>query len=249
MTISDGEICIGSITIRTDQVKLVTVRGKTRGNLLFMFYAYESCSVLLDNGEEHSIAVENYLNGNVIRMNFDRLNRFVLGKSVKFSVVENDEEYQFGHELPDTRTAIKYMQSPFKSFNNYFFGGICLGAIWMMVQMKYTSPFVVLFPVGMFALFYFVLVIQNHYFLLTNTHLVVRSLFLPTWQRVFRLDNINNIGYAESEDIQNTETALKLMTKNFRIYRFQSGLMNEEMFHDLIQAVNRRQAESGQNRS
>jgi hypothetical protein len=238
VTITDKEIIIGEQQLKFSDIKLITVRGKTNDNFLIIPYRYESCSVLLQNEEEHSIAVENYSNGNVIRMNFNALNNSIRGKSSNFDVIESDREFNVSNELIDTRTAKKYMRTPFKSFNNYIFVGICCLMIWMMFQIQDRPIFLMFFFLAMFSMFYLVLIVQNHYFLVTDTHLIVKNLFLPTRQRIFNFDNID---YLESEDLPKQETALKVLTKNFKIYRFQSGLMNYEMFRELIRTVNERQ--------
>ncbi len=235
--ITDNEVIIGGQKLRINEIKLVSVRGKSDDSFFLIPYRYESCSIQLQNEEEYSVAVENYSNGNVIRMNFNALNNFIHGKSTNFTVIESDNEFNVSNELIDTRTAEKYMRTPFKSINNYFSVGICGFMIWMMFQMK-DFPIVMLFPAVMFSMFYFILTMQNHYFLITDTHLIVKNLFLPSRQKVFKF---NDIDYLETEDLPKQETALKVITKNFKIYRFQSGLMSYEMFTDLIRKINERQ--------
>jgi hypothetical protein len=236
--ITGTEIIIGRKRINLDQITIVSVRSKTLDNFLFIPFRYESCSLSLTNGDEVSISVESYFNGNVIRMNFDSLNNYVLGKNKTFTPVESDNNCQITNEVIDTRTAKKYMQTPLKSVNNYIFVGMCGFMIWLMFQIQDGPAFIMLFPILMFSLFYLILVVQNHYFLVTDTHLIVKNLFLPTRRRIFRFDSID---YLETEDLPKQETALKVMTKNFRIYRFQSGLMNYEMYTDLIRTINERQ--------
>jgi len=236
--ITEKEVVIANQTIRINDVKLVSVRGKTNDSFLIIPYRYESCSVLLQNGDEYSLAVENYSNGNVIRMNFAALNDFILGKSKLFIPIEDDFNYQSIIEIIDTRRAKKYMQTPLKSFNNYIFVGICAVMIWMIFATQDRPIFLMFFFLAMFSMFYLILIIQNHYFLVTDTHLIVKNLFLPTRQRIF---NFENIDYLETEDLPKQETALKVMTKNFKIYRFQSGLMNYDMFRELIRTVNEKQ--------
>lgn len=237
VTITDNELIIGGQSIKIQDIKFISVRGKTDSSFLLIPYRYESCSVLLQNEEEYSVAVENYSNGNVIRMNFNALNNLILGKSSNFKAIESDKEFHISNALIDTRTAKKYMRTPFKSINNYMFVAICCFMIWMMFRVK-DAPIIMIFPILMFSMFYLILVFQNHYFLLTDDYLIVKNLFLPTRQRSFKYEDID---YLETEDLPKQETALKVMTKNFRIYRFQSALMSYEMFTDLIRTVNQKQ--------
>lgn len=235
--ITDNEITIGRKRLSINDVRFVSVRGKTDDSFLFIPYRYESCSLSLKDETQHSIAVENYSNGNVIRMNFNVLNNYILGKADNQLPIQGDKEYNSSYETIDIRTAKKYMRTPFKSINNYIFVAICCFMVWMIFKVM-DRPLVILFPLTMFCMFYFILSFQNHYFLITKTHLIIKNLFLPTRQRIFKIDDID---YLETEDLPKQETALKVMTKNFKIYRFQSGLMSYEMFTDLIRTVNEQQ--------
>lgn len=241
IVITDKEVCVGKNLIDIGNIKLISVRGKTSAYYLLFPYTYESSSILLDNGQEFSIAVENYINGNVIRINLDKIKSYLLGKSETFQPIESDNEIVTNPEVIDTRTAARYMRSPLKSVNNYMFIGMCGFMLWMMLQFQNRPAFLMLFPIIMFGMFYLILVYQNHYFLLTDEHLIIRNLFLPIRQRIFRFDNID---YLETEDLPKQETALKVVTKNFKIYRFQSGLMNYEMFTEMIRIINERRSQS-----
>lgn len=235
--ITEKEVHIGKNVIMISDIKLISVRGKTSVYYLIFPYTYESSSILLRNEEEFTIAVENYINGHVIRMNLDQMKNYLLGKVERFVPIEADDHFRSNAETIDTRTAARFMQSPLKSVNNYLFVGMCGFMIWMMFQFKDGPGFLMLFPVTMISMFYLILVFQNHYFLLTSNHLIIKNLFLPTRQKIFKFDEID---YLETEDSPKQETALKVITKNFKIYRFQSGLMNYEMFTEMIRTINER---------
>jgi len=236
--ITNTDLTIGKKKIDFSEIKIISVRAKSSENFLFIPYRFEASILTLSSNEEVVIAVENYINGNVIRMNLNKLKDNLLGKSKTFEVVERDENFRTNSEIIDIRTATKYMQTPFKSINNYFFVAFCSFMIWLMFQMTDVPIFVMLFPLLMFCMFYLVLIAQNHYFILTDKHLIIKNLFLPTRKHIFKIDNID---YVETEDLPKQETALKVMTKNFKIHRFQSGLMTYEMYTDLIRKINERQ--------
>lgn len=239
ITINDHEIWIGDRVISVADVVLVTVRGKSSDTVLFVPYTFESSSLLLADGNQVSIAVENYENGNVIRMNLSRLNDYVLGKVKTFHPVSSHTDDQIIRHPIDTKRARVFKLMPWRSFNNLLFTGMCLLAI--AVAFDIDRIILLVFPLMVIALFYSLLVNQNHYFMVTDNHLVVRSMFLPRWERSFRIDDIQ---IAETEDVARQQTALKLMTSDFRIYRFQSGLMNYDMFEQLIRAIQVRRAVS-----
>lgn len=239
IAINDDEIWIGKRVISIHDVVLVTVRGKSSDTVLFVPYTFESSSLLLADGNLVSIAVENYENGNVIRMNLSRLNDFVLGKSPKFHPVSSTHEDQLIRHPIDVTRSRKFMRMPWKAFNNLLFISMCGLAIFVAFDIE--RLLLITFPVVVFVLFYTLLIRQNHYFLVAENHLVIRCFFLPGWERAFRIDDIEIV---ETEDVARQQTALKLMTRDYRIYRFQSGLMNYEMFEQLIRAVHVRRGMS-----
>ncbi|HTF18237.1 MAG TPA: hypothetical protein VK658_09210 [Chryseolinea sp.] len=232
ISINDHEIWIGGKVISVSDIVLVTVRGKSSDTVLFVPYTFESSSLLLADGNQVAIAVENYDNGNVIRMNLSRLNDFVLGKVKHFQPVASHGDDQLIRHPIDINRARTFRLMPWKSFNNVLFLGMCLLAI--VVAFDISRILLLVFPAIVVVLFYSLLIKQNHYFLITDNHLVVRCLFLPRWERAFRLDDIQIV---ETEEVARQQTALKLMTSDYRIYRFQSGLMNYEMFEQLIRAI------------
>jgi hypothetical protein len=239
ISINDHEIWIGSRVISVADIVLVTVRGKSSDTVLFVPYTFESSSLLLADGNQVSIAVENYENGNVIRMNLSRLNDFILGKAKQYQPVSSHgEDHLIRHPI-DVQRARTFKLMPWKSFNNLLFIAMCVVAI--AVAFDIHRILLLVFPLMVVALFYSLLVSQNHYFLVTENHLVVRCLFLPGWERSFRIDDIQIV---ETEEVARQQTALKLMTADYRIYRYQSGLMNYEMFEQLIRAIHVRRSVS-----
>lgn len=239
ISINDHEIWIGNKVISISDIVLVTVRGKSSDTVMFVPYTFESSSLLLADGNQVSIAVENYENGNVIRMNLSRLNEFILGRTKTFNPVSSHTDDQIIRHPIDTKRARVFKFSPWKSFNNVLFSGMCLLAIG--VAFDIDRPVLLVLPLTVFVLFFWLLVNQNHYFLVAENHLVVRCMFLPGWERSFRIDNIQIV---ETEEVARQQTALKLMTSDYRIYRFQSGLMNDEMFEQLIRAIHVRRSVS-----
>ncbi|MGC3945172.1 MAG: hypothetical protein QM762_11780 [Chryseolinea sp.] len=239
ITINDHEIWIGNRVISVSDIVLVTVRGKSSDTVLFVPYTFESSSILLADGNQISIAVENYENGNVIRMNLSRLNDFILAKSKKFHPVSTHADDQIIRHPIDIQRARIFKLMPWKSFNNFLFLGMCVVAIG--VAFDITRPLLLVFPFTVFTLFYSLLVNQNHYFIVSENHLIVKCYFLPRWERSFRLDDIQIV---ETEEVPRQQTALKLMTSDFRIYRYQSGLLNYELFEQLIRAIHVRRGVS-----
>ena len=239
ITINDHEIWIGTKLISVSDIVLVTVRGKSSDTVLFVPYTFESSSLLLADGNQVSIAVENYENGNVIRLNLSRLNEFILGKSKKFHpVASHGDEKIILHPI-DIQRARVFKLVPWKSFNNLLFVGMCVVAVG--VAFDIARPLLLIFPFTVFTLFYSLLINQNHYFIVSENHLIVRCFFLPRWERSFRLDDIQIV---ETEEVPRQQTALKLMTSDFRIYRYQSGLLNYELFEQLIRAIHVRKSVS-----
>jgi len=239
ISINDHEIWIGSRVISISDIVLVTVRGKSSDTVMFIPYTFESSSLLLADGNQISIAVENYDNGNVIRMNLSRLNDYVLGKSKQFQPVASHGDDQLIRHPIDINRARTFRLMPWKSFNNVLFIGMCLVAI--AVAFDISRILLLVFPAVVVVLFYSLLINQNHYFIVAENHLVVRCIFLPGWQRSFRIDDIQIV---ETEEVARQQTALKLMTSDYRIYRFQSGLMTYEMFEQLIRAIQVRRSVS-----
>lgn len=239
ISINDHEIWIGNRVINISDIVLVTVRGKSSDTVLFVPYTFESSSLLLADGNQISIAVENYENGNVIRMNLSRLNDYILGKSRHFHPVATLTDDQLIRHPIELNRARIFKLMPWKSFNNFVFAGMCLLAVG--VAFDIDRIILLIFPLMVVVLFYSLLVNQNHYFIVTENHLVIRCWFLPRWERSFRIDDIQ---IAETEDVARQQTALKLMTNDYRIYRFQSGLMSYEMFEQLIRAIQVRRAVS-----
>jgi hypothetical protein len=239
IAINEHEIWIGKQVIQISDIVLVTVRGKSSDTVLFVPYTFESSSLLLADGNQISIAVENYANGNVIRLNLSRLNDYVLGKTHLFSAVSSHSEEQIIRHPIDVQRARVFRLPPWKSFNNLLFAAMCVLAI--AVSFDISRIILLVFPAMVVTLFYTLLINQNHYFIVTDNHLVVRSSFLPRWERSFRIDDIDIV---ETEDVARQQTALKLMTHDYRIYRFQSGLMNHEMFEQLIRAIHVRRGVS-----
>ena len=237
--INDHEIWIGDQVVNVSDIVLVTVRGKSSDTVLFVPYTFESSSLLLADGNQVSIAVENYENGNVIRLNLSRLNDFVLGKAKQFHPVSAHADDHIIRHAIDIQRARIFKLMPWKSFNNVLFIGMCL--LTVAVASDITRPWLLVFPLTVFTLFYALLVNQNHYFIVTENHLVVRCLFLPGWERAFRVDDIQII---ETEEVPRQQTALKLMTSDYRIYRYQSGLMDHDMFEQLIRAIHVRRSVS-----
>lgn len=234
IVITKREIVIGKNRISMDQIKQITVRGKSRSKYLFLPYIYESCSVLLNNGEELSVAVENYANGNLIRVNLDNIKAYLLGKTQTIEIVEISRKEIIDDSTILTGLSHRYMRSPFKSFNNnalIFVIGILL---WVIAKMEDASFVAIAFFTALLLLFYLLLVLRNHYFVLTDKHLIIKNLFFPLKKRVFSIDNID---YLDTEDIPKFELALKIITKDFNIYRFPSGLMSFKMFTDLKRNV------------
>lgn len=239
ISINDHEIWIGNQVISISDIVLVTVRGKSSDTVMFVPYTFESSSLLLADGNQVSIAVENYDNGNVIRMNLSRLNDFVLGKAKQFQPVASHSDDRLIRHPIDINRARTFRLMPWKSFNNILFTGMCLVAL--AVAFDINRMLLLIFPAIVVALFYSLLINQNHYFLVTDNHLVVRCMFLPRWERSFRIDDIQIV---ETEEVARQQTALKLMTSDYRIYRYQSGLMNFEMFEQLIRAIQVRRSVS-----
>jgi hypothetical protein len=239
ISINDNEIWIGHKVISVSDIVLVTVRGKSSDTVCFVPYTFESSSLLLADGNQISIAVENYENGNVIRMNLSRLNEFILGKAKKFHPVSSHSDDQIIRHPIDIQRARIFKLMPWKSFNNLLFLGMCLLAIG--VAFDIDRPLLLVFPLTVFTLFYTLLINQNHYFIVSENHLIVRCMFLPRWERTFRVDDIQIV---ETEEVARQQTALKLMTSDYRIYRYQSGLMNDAMFEQLILAIHVRRSVS-----
>lgn len=239
ITINDHEIWIGNRVISVSDIVLVTVRGKSSDTVLFVPYTFESSSLLLADGNQISIAVENYENGNVIRLNLSRLNDLVLGRAKKFHPVSSHGDDQIIRHPIDIQRARIFKLMPWKSFNNLLFIGMCVVAIG--VAFDITRPLLLVFPFTVFTLFYSLLISQNHYFIVSENHLIVKCFFLPGWERSFRLDDIQIV---ETEEVPRQQTALKLMTNDYRIYRYQSGLLSYELFEQLIRAIHVRKSMS-----
>jgi hypothetical protein len=233
--ISEKEIIIGKRQIRYEEIRHISVREKVNYWFLFYPFTYEAAVLYLKNGEKINIGVENYANGNLIQLNLEQISNCLQDQSKPINILVKEPEKFRKKETIDYNTGVEYLRSPYLSISNYLFTGIILFIFWAVLQVKPFNKTSLFFLFFIIPFCYFFLVVQNHYFILTNNHLIIKNIFLPIKKKVFRLDEIEII---ETENNLKQETALKITTKNFKIHRFQSGLMNEELFSNLIEDVN-----------
>lgn len=230
----DGKgIRIGNESIDFAEIEKIRVRSKHTTYFLIMSYDYvEASSIVLKTGTEYTIFVEHYWNGSLIRTNLSNLSNFLKGQTSSFRVstttFTQEESLQF--YLEDFQ---EYRQPPYKFANYYIFSPLVLLLIYVAIFLE--APFILrgIFLVLALA-FYFILVRQSHYFLLGENHLIVKNYLFPWWRKPFLIKGINHV---TTETQPKQETALKVITTDFRIHRFQSGLMNDSMFSRLINAI------------
>ncbi|MBC5992657.1 hypothetical protein [Pontibacter cellulosilyticus] len=231
--IDEREIRIGDNSISFSEIDKIRVRSKHNTYFLIMPYHYsEASSIILKNGKEYVLYVEHYLNGNLIRVNLNNLNKYLGGQTSYFKVstsaVSQKQPQQFYKE-----DFHEYRQPPYKFANYYIFFPFIMFLIYFVFS--FDAP-VILRSIflGIALLFYSILVRQSHYFLVSEDVLIVKNYLFPWWKRSFPT---NSIYQATTEHQPKQELALKIITTDFRIYRYQSGLMNDSMFRDLISGL------------
>lgn len=240
IVITQDEVFIGRTRISLDQMKHISVREKAMQQYLFRTYPLDACVLTLENGEEVTIAVEQYINAHLIRMNLDNIRRKIVGETDSFLLTQHADDDDTSHELFDVdETATIYRQSAFKSLNNWLWVVLCIFLMGIVIfSLGRDVPIAAtMVPFAFCCMCYMVLIVYNHYFIVTDEHLVVKNPFFPLRERVFRIDNIDFL----ERDYSGKETGLMFMTKNFRIYRFRSALLTHKMYADLIRKVNERQ--------
>lgn len=226
--ISKSGIRIGNAQINFMEIKNINVRENVFANYLWIPYPQESC-VIETEAKEWVIPVENYSNGHLIRTNLAEIKKCLKGEKSTFKIYQKS--------FVDTKSKFyefsgfcEYRQSIFRFFNFYMFGLLILMFLSLGFAIR-TNLFLSIFG-GTFALLiYCALGVQTHYFLISDTYLVVKNLLLPF--RYFAFD-LKDIKVVESEWLPKQETALKVITTDYKIRRFQSGLLNDEMFSELI---------------
>jgi len=232
--VSKRGIKIGKETIDFAEIDRIKVRSRHKTYFLIFPYDYvEASSVILKSGKEYIIFIEHYWNGNLIRVNLNNLGIYLRDQTSHFNVTTSsiiqEESQQF--YLEDFQ---EYRQPPYKFFNYYIFLPFILSLVYIVVFLD--APFILrgvslLLAIG----FYFVLVQQSHYFLLSENLLIVKNYLFP-WKKKSFL--IRSIYHVTTEHQPKQEVALKIITTDFRIYRYQSGLMNDSMLRDLIRNIN-----------
>lgn len=229
--ITDNSIYIGHRQISFGEIKFIEVRPHLKSREPRIEYNYEVSTLELQSGEIIRFAVEYYQNGNLIRVNLSRLKDFLEGKSPCFEVINRDEIvpkikiYQY----PSKST--KFFRSPFKSYLSCLYLGLCLMFFWAAIinmDIVFTSGFFFTFACFLFVILGF----QSHYFIVTDKHLIVKNYFLPIKDQVFEIQNIEAM-----EKGQSYATRLKIITHNYRIYRFYCNLISAKMCRQLITKV------------
>lgn len=227
-------IRIGNEIIEFSEIDKIKVRSKHKTYFLFVPYSYaEASSVSLKNGKEYTLYVEHYLNGSLLRTNLYNLSNFLKGQTSSFKVVSASDYIQEEPQQFYLEDFKEYRQPPYKFFNYYIYTPLILFLIYVAIDFDsliISSIFLVLALV-----FYFVLVRQSNYFLLTENLLVIKNYLFPWWKKSLLIKSIYHI---TTEQQPKQELALKIITKDFGIYRYQSGLMSDSMFRELIESVN-----------
>ncbi|WP_299988295.1 hypothetical protein [uncultured Pontibacter sp.] len=231
-------IKIGNQVIRTIEIDSIQIHSYSNSFFLFIVpYTYaEVSSIKLKNGVEYKLFVEHYSNGSKLRVCLNELDKYLRGEKSVFNISVSSKTTI--HQRYDLEEFTTFKNSPLKSFNNWCYIIVILFCLLTLLFGGITwadnplAKFGLLFLIC--SIFYFALVWQNHYFMISDNFLLVKNAFYPWRKRAFHLSEIDAVS---SQLLPKQETSLKIITTDYRIYRYQSSLLDDKQFLSLIRKI------------
>lgn len=210
-------------------------------DIFFFIFPYQEVGTIIElkDGRKYTLFAGHYLNGSLMLLNLAGLSDFLKGKAAFFSPILHHKKEQ--PEQFISANYVEYRQPVYTCFNFYIFGILSLmgfvAALYLPLSGKFPW-FVSLLFLAMSSLFIFAMVMQSHYFLLADDHLLIRNYLLPWKKKTFVIADIYS---AFSEQIGNQETALRITTNEFKVHRYQSGLLDDALFEHLTISIEKKQ--------
>ncbi|ARS35939.1 hypothetical protein CA264_11100 [Pontibacter actiniarum] len=228
VVITPEQVRIGKDVFKVDAIAAITIFGNSENAYKrTMNRQPEVSTMLLHDGRRFDLFVEHYQNGHLLRKNLSNLEKYLRQELHQFTLATATKTTPASAYMSDNYT--KYTGSPFGSFIFYLYTTAMLVCLLPLFLISLPLP-VQLLALGICGFLYLLAAFQSHYFLLSDNFLVVKSLFLPWNRKKFQLQDILS---AEVQTSLRQETSLKLITSDFKLYRFQSGLLSHNSFDSL----------------
>ncbi|MCP2043795.1 hypothetical protein [Pontibacter sp. HSC-36F09] len=235
--INPEAIKIGNEVIRIQEIESIQIYSHSNSFFLFVPYTYaEVSSIKLKNGVEYKLFVEHYSNGSRLRVCLNELDKYLRGERNVFEIPESTKTTIL--QRYDLENFITFKNSPLKSFMNCGYLSVVIFCLLMIISGGIPWAINPLAGTGILILlcsmFYFALVWQNHYFMVSDNFLLVKNDFFPWRKKAFHLTGIDTVS---SQLLPKQETSLKIITTDYRIYRYQSSLLDDKQFLSLIRKI------------
>lgn len=230
--ISATTIRIGNDLINIEDIASIQIYSFSNSFFLFIPYTYaEVSSIKLKNGVEYKLFVEHYSNGSRLRVCLNELNKYLLGEK-SFFQIPNAPKLNV-YQRYDLESFTPFKKSPLKSFINCCYIIFILFCLAVIVYKDLEWQIYALFTL-ICCMFYFALVWQNHYFMVSNNFLLVKNAFWPWRKKAFHLSEIDSVS---TQQLPKQEISFKIITTDYRLYRYQSALLDDKQFLSLIRKI------------
>jgi len=193
-----------------------------------MFANTEISTIKLKNGDVIRFYIENYSNGNLIRLNLHNLQQYLAGKTDQFIVAtKNTPEANYNIVEEDFTV---YRHTALKVILYWVFFPFIL--IFAFLGFRGTGSLagqivVFGFSAGMFLM----CVLQSRYFIVSRNFLVIKNYLMPSWSKTLHLSDIDHIRTFIS---LRGPSALNIVTSSFKHYRYPSGFLSLKMYNELV---------------
>ena len=236
---------IGKRWLLWEQIGEIIVRDLGGQNFMGVkAYDAQECLTIKTKEEEWKLRVEDYANGDQLR--------YYIGQAWQQVQRGNPIEIAprptpvYRQRVPISPEAITFRRSLFSAFYFYLFGGAILGFLGLAgLAVSAGQWFGIVVCSLLIAFFQFTLGWLTHYFVATDTHLVVRSRCWPFRYYAFPWADVTEVSL---DPYRNREFTLKVLLSNYQVKRFPSGLLKEKDFEVLIALANTKIAEPFQNK-
>lgn len=239
VSINGEQLQIGKAGFALHEVNSINLQAFH--DIFFFLFPYQevASTIEMKDGRKFTLFAGHYLNGSLLRLNLASLSNYLIGKTDSISTIMHHREEQIEHF--STENYVEYRQPPYTSFNYYFLGSFSLigfGAA-LYLPLSGIAPWVIsLIPAVLSSFFLLMLAVQSYYFQLAEDHILIRNYLLPWRKRAF---GISDIYSADTERIGNQETSLRITTNDFKVYRYQSCLLDDALFDHLIISTKNKQ--------
>jgi len=232
IVIRDQEISIGSRTINFQDIAAIDLFSRSKRRQLRY---NEASAITLEDGTWYEIIIDHYANGNLIRNNLGNLNKFLQREASHFQVTTKLQKPHIPSQFNEQY--VIYRRSVFKSFMTYFWAVGMIGTVALFqVAVQGFGPFIASLLICSF--FYIMAARSTHYFLLSDKYLAVKNLLLPWKQKIIPLADICTV---EKYYSPRTDTSLRIVSKDYVLYQYPSGLIGSSLFESLISEIRTKQ--------